>query len=99
MRPVFGKTFFLDSILEPPFIQKLCPIFDELTFLVGFIFLSLGESHNRTDIDMYCAKYQPTALHFENCANARGVKSIISSEFVFSPSYGLPGVFKIHIWT
>ena len=88
MRPVFGKTFFLDSILEPLFIQKLCPIFDELTFLLGFIFLSLGESHNRTDIDvlMYCAKYQPTALHFEIFATARGVKSIISLEFVFSPS-------------
>ena len=32
------KTFFLDSIFEPPYFLKLCPIFDELSFLVGFSF-------------------------------------------------------------
>ena len=41
----------------------------------------------------------PTTLHFENFITARGAKSIISSECVFSPSYGLLGVFKIHILT
>ena len=29
------KTFFLDSIFEPLYFLELCPIFDELTFLVG----------------------------------------------------------------
>ena len=33
------KHFFLDSIFEPLYFLKLCPIFDELTFLVGFFFL------------------------------------------------------------
>ena len=31
----FVKTFFPDSIFEPLYFLKLCPIFDELTFLVG----------------------------------------------------------------
>ena len=32
------KTFFLDSIFEPLYFLKLCPILDDLIFLVGFFF-------------------------------------------------------------
>ena len=32
------KTFFLGSIFEPFYFLKLCPIFDELTFLIGIFF-------------------------------------------------------------
>ena len=38
-----------------------------------------------------------TALHFGNFVTARAAKSIISSKWVFNPSYELPGVFKIKI--
>ena len=31
------KTFFLDSIFDPLCFLKLCPIFDELTFLIGIL--------------------------------------------------------------
>jgi hypothetical protein len=41
------------------------------------------------------AKY--SALHFEKFITARGAKSIIASNCVFNPTYGLPGIFKIKI--
>ena len=36
LKTFFLNHFFLDSIFEPLYFLKLCPIFDELTFLVGF---------------------------------------------------------------
>ena len=35
-----------------------------------------------------------TTVHFENYITARGAESIISSNFVFNPSYGLSGIFN-----
>ena len=34
-RPFLVKTFFVDSIFGTLYFLKLCPIFDELIFLVG----------------------------------------------------------------
>ena len=37
------KIFDLDSIFEPLYFLKLCSIFDELTFLLDFFSLTLGQ--------------------------------------------------------
>jgi hypothetical protein len=41
--------------------------------------------------------HQIVTLHFGNFVTATAAKSIISSKYVFNPSYGLPGAFKIKI--
>ena len=59
--------FFLDSTFEPVYVLKSCPIFDELTFLIGFFSINVAswpknltvldpptlKFHNRTDINTY----------------------------------------------
>ena len=62
-----GDLFFLDSTFEPLYVLKSCPIFDELTFLIGFFKINVAswpkihtvldppslKFHNRTDINTY----------------------------------------------
>ena len=64
MRQFFSKTLFLDSIFDPLFFHTLCPIFEELSFLVEFKKKFSGKFHNRTDINMCNAMHSYSYLIF-----------------------------------